>query len=419
MEYGEFIQLGSKPAKSDLVCLFRVEPNRVSMEEACARVASESSVGTWTKELSTETEAVKKRLRGLYAKVFEINGDFVRISYPAALWENGNMPQILSGIAGNVFGMKAVSGLRLEDVEFPEKLVKSFRGPKFGIPGVRKIFNAKKRPITATVPKPKIGLNYKEHAEAGYKAWVGGIDLLKDDENLTNQDFNSFSKRVKESLKKRDKAEKETGERKSYLINITAETREMLRRAKLVRDAGGEYIMIDIITAGFAAFQTVRDECEDLGLAIHCHRAMHAALDRNPKHGISMLTISKITRLMGGDQLHTGTANIGKLESVGDETQVINKFLREKWFNVKTVFPVASGGIHPGIIPEVMAVLGNDIIIQCGGGLWGHKGGYISGARAMRQAIDATTDGYSLEEYAKTHREIREALGQWGHSKPV
>lgn len=419
MEYGEFLQLGSRPAKSDLVCRFRVTPSGVSMKEACARVASESSVGTWTKELTTETEEVKKRLKGLYAKAFEIKGSFVKISYPLELWENGNMPQILSGIAGNVFGMKAVSGLRLEDVEFPEKLVKSFKGPQFGISGVRKIFNVKKRPITATVPKPKIGLNYKEHAEAGYKAWTGGIDLLKDDENLTDQNFNSFSKRVSESLKKRDKAEKETGEKKSYLINITAETREMLRRAKTVRDAGGEYIMIDIITSGFSAFQTVRDECEDLGLAIHCHRAMHAAFDRNPKHGLSMLAISKITRLIGGDQLHTGTANIGKLESVGDETQVINKFLQEKWFNVKTVFPVASGGIHPGIIPEVMDVLGSDIIIQCGGGLWGHRGGYISGANAIRQAIDATTEGYTLEEYAKKHSEIREALEQWGHSKPV
>ena len=243
--------------------------------------------------------------------------------------------------------------------------------------------------------------------------------MLKDDENLTSQSFNRFEDRVTQSLRMRNKAEKQTGEKKSYLINITAETREMLRRAEFIHDRGGEYVMVDIITVGMAAFQTVREECQDLGLAIHCHRAMHATFDRNPLHGISMKMIARITRLIGGDQLHTGTANIGKLESIGNETQEINEFLQSSWYGKKTVFPVPSGGIHPGTIPKIIDTLGNNIVIQCGGGLWGHSHGYIEGAKAIRQAIDASMDGIDLEEYAKNNVELKIAIGQWGDETPV
>lgn len=419
MDYLEFYDKDYTPQKTDLICTFRVEPiEEMPMIEAAARVASESSIGTWTKSLNTETKN-KDRLMGLRGIVFEINEDLIKVAYPLDLWEEGNMPQILSGIAGNVFGMRAVKNLRLEDAEFPKELVASFPGPQFGIEGVRKLFDERTRPITATVVKPKLGLTTDEHCEAGYKAWIGGIDLLKDDENLTSQVFNRFEDRVTQSLQLREKAESETGEKKSYLINITAETREMLKRAKFVKDHGGEYVMIDIITIGFAAFQTVREECEDLGLAIHCHRAMHAAFDRNPKHGMSMKMISRITRMIGGDQLHTGTANIGKLESIGNETQEINEFLQSPWFGKKTVFPVPSGGVHPGTIPAVIETLGNDVVIQCGGGLWGHPRGYIEGAKAIRQAIDASMNGIDVNEYAKTHTELRQALDQWGSETPV
>jgi ribulose-bisphosphate carboxylase large chain len=324
------------------------------------------------------------------------------------------MPQILSSIAGNIFGMKVIKNLRLEDVIFPEKLIKSFKGPKFGIQGIRKIFDVWNRPLTATVPKPKVGLSEKEEARIAYEAWVGGIDLEKSDENLASMKFNKFKKRIELLVKMREKAEKETGERKSFLPNITAETREMCKRAKFVKDCGGEYVMVDIITAGWAALQTLREECEDLKLAIHAHRAMHAAMTRK-KHGISMNVIAKIARIIGVDQLHTGTANIGKLESGEEETKKINSFLQSKFYNLKTVFPVASGGLHPGLIPPIIKLLGRDIVIQCGGGLWGHPMGGVAGAKAIRQAIESALQEIPLLEYAKTHRELKIAIEKWGY----
>lgn len=423
--YLDFVDLGYRPCRDDLVALLRVEPARgIRMREAVGRVASESSIGTWT----TLTTMTPKKRR-LMAKAYEIRGQWVKVAYPPELFEAGNMPQVLSSIAGNIFGMKAVRNLRLEDVQWPPKLVKSFKGPQFGIEGVRRIFRVKERPLTATVPKPKVGMGSEEHARAGYEAWVGGLDLLKDDENLSGQRFNQFERRARLSFKMRDRAERETGERKSYLINVTAETKEMLRRARLVKKLGGEYVMVDIMTVGWAGVQTLRDECEELGLAIHAHRAFHAAFTRNPRHGMSMLALAKVARLQGVDQIHIGTV-VGKLESPKGEVLALQeaitsrvikgggRILSQNWGNVKPVFPVSSGGLHPGLIPEIIGMLGRDIIIQVGGGVWGHPGGGRAGATAVRQAIDAAMKKIPLDDYARTRKELKSALQKWGYTRP-
>lgn len=419
--YRDFVDASHKPTPDELICLFRVEPAAgFSIEDAAGRLASESSVGTWT-ELTT----MKYRIRRLMAKAYDIEGNLVKVAYPLELFEPGNMPQVLSSVAGNIFGMKAVQNLRLENIHWPKRILNSFSGPKLGLSGIRKLFGVKKRPLTATVPKPKLGLTAREHAKAGYEAWMGGVDLLKDDENLTSQPFNKFKDRVNECFRLRDKAENETGERKSYLINVTSETNEMLRRAKAVARAGGEYVMVDIITSGWAALQTLRDACEDLKLAIHAHRAFHAAFTRNPLHGMSMLAVSDVARLIGVDQLHIGTV-IGKLESPREEVLALrdnlqqnnvssgNGRLGQNWGTKRTVFPVCSGGLHPGLVPELLKLVGNDVVIQAGGGIWGHPDGGRAGAMALRQAIDVAMSGSSLDEYARQHVELRRAIETWG-----
>lgn len=416
MKYKDYLSLKYKPSNDDLVCLFKITPAKgFSVKDAAIRVASESSNGTWS-DLK-----VTQRIRKLSAKVYSIKKDLVKIAYPVKLFENSNMPQILSSIAGNVFGMKAVDGLRLEDIQWPKKIIKSFKGPKFGMNGVRKILKIKKRPITITVPKPKVGYTSKEHAKVGFDAWIGGIDLLKDDENLSSQSFNKFEKRLKLCMKSRDKAEMLTGERKSYLINITAETKEMLRRAKLVKDYGNEYVMIDTLTAGWAATQTIRNES---GLAIHAHRAFHAAFDRNPLHGMSMKVIVEIARLQGVDQIHIGA--MGKL--VGDKQEVSDNFskasldlnresktmLPQNWFKTKKLLSVCSGGLHVGILEPLFKLLGTNIALQLGGGIHSHPNGTFGGAVALREAIEAHIDKVSLKTYAKNHENLKLALDKWG-----
>ncbi len=410
--YLEFVRIGYEPREDELICTFRVEPDGISMEEAAGRVASESSVGTWT-----TLAKLPERVRCLMAKVFEIDGDLVKIAYPVDLFEEGNVPQLLSSIAGNVFGMRALRNLRLEDVEFPKEYVRNFKGPNFGIDGVRRRLKVYDRPLTATVPKPKVGFDADEYAKVALDAWTGGIDLVKDDENLTGQSFIRFEERLEKVMKMRDMAENETGEKKSYLVNITAECEEMKRRAKLVADYGNEFVMVDIITVGWSALQTIREICDELELAIHAHRAMHAAFTRNPKHGISFGVIVKIARLIGVDNIHVGTG-VGKMAGKAEEVRRYADLCRKEWFHLKPVFPVSSGGLHPGLVPDIIELLGKDVIIQAGGGVHGHPNGTYAGAKALRQAIDAVLEGISLEEYSEDHEELRVALEKWGHLKP-
>ncbi|MCS7109219.1 MAG: type III ribulose-bisphosphate carboxylase [Candidatus Micrarchaeota archaeon] len=426
MAYEAYVNTKYVPSKDDLICRFYVEPKYgVPFERAAGAVAAESSVGTWT-DVTTEKQYVKKYA----ANVFHLDPHtgYVDIAYPLDTFEKKNIPQMLSSIAGNIFGMKEVTNLRLYDIKIPKKMMKWYDGPLFGIPGVRKLLKVKTRPLLGTIVKPKMGLNVKDHAKVAYEAWTGGCDIVKDDENLASQKFNNFEKRFLQTIKMRDKAEKETGEKKIYMVNITAQGKEMEKRAKFVADNGGEYIMVDIITVGWAALQDLRDLNNKLKIVLHEHRAGHAAFTRNPKHGISMLTIAKLSRMIGFDQLHVGTI-VGKMEGKAEEVQDIasalsnkvtqpnanTKTLGQDWYGVKPVFPVASGGLHPLMFPAVVGYLGKDVILQAGGGIHGHPKGTHHGAKVARAVINALDEGIKLED--SNDPLVKDALETWGKHK--
>jgi ribulose-bisphosphate carboxylase large chain len=425
-----YIDLKYKPSKKDVICEFSLEPSKgTTFQKAASNVALESSIGTWT-ELSTMGKRVIKTLK---PSVYYMNKktNTIRVAYPNELFEPGNMSQILSSIAGNIFGMKSIKNLRLEDIQFPKKLVDSFKGPMFGIQGVRKLTRVKHRPLVGTIVKPKLGLNEKEHARVAYDAWSGGLDVVKDDENLTSMSFNKFRKRVDETVKLKFKAEKETGEKKIYMANITAETDEMKKRMDYLKKAGNEYFMIDVLTTGWAAVHTMRNYNDKKKLVMHAHRALHGALTRNPKHGISMLALAKTYRLLGVDQLHIGTAAVGKMhgsasEELNIEAEIEDHHvnakptlhsLQQDWYNKKPVFAVASGGLQPGMTQKLLKVMGKNIIAQYGGGCHGHPDGTYAGAKAIRQSAEASMKGIPLTQYAKTHEELNKAIKLWGVPK--
>ena len=405
LRYVDFVDLSYEPKASDLICDFYVEPEGISIKEAAGGVAAESSVGTWT-ELTT----IKPYVEDLAAHVFSINGSNFQIAYSKELFESGNMPNILSSVAGNVFGLRALKNLRLNDIHFPSELIRSFKGPKYGISGVRKLLNVFDRPLVGTIIKPKLGLKTADHAKVAYNAWIGGCDIVKDDENLSSQSFNPFNDRILATLEMRDRAEQETGEKKVYMANVTAETDEMLKRAQFIKDQGGRYLMVDILTCGFSALQTLRDH--DFGLVIHAHRAGHAAFTKNPKHGISMKVLAKVVRIIGVDQLHVGTV-IGKMSETREEVSENVEAVTSELGGLKKVLPVASGGLYPGLVPDLIKFFGNDFVIQAGGGIHGHTDGTISGSKAMRQAVDAVLQNVYLKEYAKNHKELQKALEIW------
>ncbi len=399
-----YLHLGEKlDHQNHIIATFRLESN-LPFKRAAEQVAAESSIGTWIK-ISHETE---KRFSQLSAKIFEIDKKMkiVKIAYPLALFEPANIPQLLSSLAGNIFGMKSIENLRLEDLELPKEYVKSFPGPAIGLNGIKKYFKIRKRPILASIIKPKEGLTAEEHVALAKQLFQAGIDLVKDDENLTNPVFNPFDRRLALMMREIREIKKP----KLYAFNVTASYDLMINRAQRARNAGSKCIMVDILTVGFSGLQSLRKKFPDL--IIHGHRAMHGAVTRNKKHGISMLVLAKLARLAGVDQLHTGTI-VGKMEGGKEEVLGINKFLRSGWHGLKPVLPIASGGLYPALIPKLIAVLGEDTVFAFGGGIHGHPQGAEAGAEAVIDAVKAVQKGIALKKYASSHRNLRIVLKMW------
>ncbi len=401
--------------------------SQLGLRNAGIAIATEESIGTWT-EITTTNEWVKTKLP---ARVFRLEGEaggdagIVHIAFPLDLFdiEGSGIANILSMVAGNLFGLSAIRNVRLLDLDFPRCIVEHFGGPRFGISGVRRLVgtDSRPRPHLGTIIKPKVGLDPVQTAAVIYEASVGGVDFVKDDETLVDQRFCPLEERVVRAMSALDRVKSETGRTVLFAVNVTGAPDVMVKNAETAIDNGANMLMLDIIILGLPTVEWFLRKY-DFKVPIHLHRAMHAAFTRNPKHGISMLPIAKISRMLGGDQLHTGSG-AGKMGGEGrhaEELRQLMSCLRGDWFGLKSTFPVASGGIHPGLVPASVAILGEDCVINAGGGIHGHPLGTRAGAAAMKQAIDACMEDVGLDEYARTHEELRLALEKWGsQSLPI
>ena len=392
-----------------VICKYRITTD-LPMKKAAESLAAEQTTGTWT-GISTLDEKIFRRYGG---KVIDITGDVVELAFPEEDFsiENGGIPQILSIISGNLFGLETLHGIRLEDVEFPSSILKKYKGPKYGADGLRKILKRPEKPLVGTIVKPKIGLSPKATAKYVYEAGAGGLTNSKDDETLVDQKFCPIEARTKAIAESIDKL-KEEGHRMVHAINVSTNGERVLELAEDVQSWGASQIMVDVITAGFAAVQVIA-ESKKIKLPLHVHRTMHGAFTKDPRHGIAMLPITKLVRMCGGDALHVGTLGAGKMTgSVEEDRYSLDECLKaDRRF--KTMMPVCSGGVYPGMMAGMIKASGFNVQIQAGGGVAGHPGGVRKGAMGMCQAVDAAFLGIDAKEYAKDHPELRVALETWG-----
>lgn len=395
----------------DVIASYYFRPRKdTTPEQAAQAICEEETTGTWT-DISTRAGYTRRLDGGVESLVQQGEGYLARIRYPAEIFEPGNVAQYLSVVAGNLFGLGRLDSVRLMDVEFPDSLMR-FRGPKFGIAGVRHMIGSKGRPHVGTIIKPKVGLNPEDTAAVAYEAAIGGVDLIKDDETLTDQTFCPIDRRLPLVMKRLEEAKDETGREVLYAVNISTRADRIVERALHATGLGANMVMVDIFTTGFGALQALGEDPR-IKVPVHVHRTMHAAFTRNPEHGIAMRPLARIIRLLGADQLHTGTVG-GKMSHDAPEVKATIEVLTCACAGLKQTFPVSSGGLHPGNVAGEIAALGTDIVLQAGGGVHGHPDGTAAGARAMRQAVDAYMEGKSAEEYAEDHYELERALKKWG-----
>ena len=414
-------------------------------EYAAASCAAESSTGTWTKVFSGKDSGVKMadKMRALAYDLDPKTKTF-KIAYKKDLFEYDNMSGILAGIVGNIDSMKMLKAFRCLDVRFPKAIVKAYPGPQFGIEAIREQLEIPTGPLLCTVPKPKVGRTAKEQAELAkilFTAAKGEYQGMKDDENLTSLFFSKFEDRCKRVHKVRRDIEKKSGKKKFYLANVTHSNIDiMMERANLIKENGGNWMMMDVVTTGFAAVEYMRKH--NPGLAIHAHRAMHGLLDRESGPGVydkgelvdfslSMVVIAKIMRLLGVDSLHGGAPKT-KMENYGepklikdalqnDITPESNMTLGQNWYGMKAVWHTASGGLHAGSVPESIKQLGEDIIIQCGGGVLGHPWGIEAGVEAVVQARDLAMERKDIKEWIKKYPDtaLAKAAQHWGFGPKI
>jgi ribulose-bisphosphate carboxylase large chain len=404
-----YLHLG-EPVDPDkyVVCKYRVTTD-LPMEKAAEAIAAEQSTGTWT-GISTLDKDV---FTSLGARVVSIQGDEIIVEFPTDDFsiEVGAVPQILSVIAGNLFGLGALKGVRLEDVTFPKEILNQFKGPKFGAEGIRKALDRPEKPLVGTIVKPKIGLSPKKTAEYVYEAGAGGLTNSKDDETLVDQAFCPIEDRTLAVAEALDRLESE-GHKMMHAINVSTRGDRIVELAEKVQSWGAREIMVDVITCGFGAVQAIAED-PSIKVPIHVHRTMHGAFTKDPLHGVAMLPLTKLTRMCGGDALHIGTLGVGKMSGSNKEDSNLTACLGGD-VPYKTVMPVCSGGVYPGIVEAIIKKAGNNVQIQAGGGVAGHPEGVRAGAMGMSQAVDAAFLGIPKEEYAKTHRELAIALDLWG-----
>jgi ribulose-bisphosphate carboxylase large chain len=432
-----------EPMDSDVLAAFRITPQEgVDPIEAAAAVAGESSTATWTVVWTDRlTDHAHYQAKAYSVEPVPGREDqyIAKIAYDLDLFEEGSIANLTSSIIGNVFGFKALRALRLEDMRIPPHYVKTFPGPPHGIVMEREYLDKFGRPLLGATTKPKLGLSAKNYGRVVYEALRGGLDFTKDDENINSQPFMRWRDRYLYAMEGVNRAMAETGEVKGHYLNVTAATmEEMYERAEFAKELGSVIVMMDL-TIGYTAMSSMSKWARANGVLLHLHRAGHGTYTRQKDHGVSFRVIAKWCRLLGVDHVHAGTV-VGKLE--GDPRMIRGYYdtLRgnhvkenlehglyfdQDWASMAAVMPVASGGIHAGQMHQLLHYLGEDVVLQFGGGTIGHPMGIAAGATANRVAVEAMIQARNegrdyfqegpdiLQKAAKGCPELDAALDVW------
>jgi ribulose-bisphosphate carboxylase large chain len=439
MAYGGYSYIDEKyhvDLRNDFEVLFWAKAT-TPIEKTAEAIAAESSVGSWTK-LATMNEFVWKHYRARVTKIHRVgkNAGLIRIAYPMEHFDKKNLMQFEASVLGNIFGLKELQELYVCDISFPVKYQNQFKGPLMGIEGIRKLAGTltSQRPHVGTIIKPKVGLTAHEWAQAAQNAFLGGLDLVKDDENLVDQDFCKWRDRLHDVMKAIERAKGETGQNHLYSCNITDRYSRMVERVEHLAQLGVQrhvIVMLDTYVMGASALQDIIELTRKHGFATHGHRAGFAAANRG-NYGVSFQVYEKIYRLLGIDQMHIGTG-VGKMEGTPNFIKRLhdiaeNYSLPEKIYmgslameysrHIRPMLSIASGGVEAGKVDALIALHGKNTNIQAGAGVHGHPGGTMRGAMSMRQAVDAANEGIPSPKYAKTHPELQAALDKWGYAKP-
>lgn len=391
-----------------------------------ASIGIEQTTGSWA-DVACETDEIREKYAAKTIGVYEVpdfelkkdlektlsEGDLrffiMRIGFPVVNVED-NLPLFFATVTGNIMSMPY---LKLLDVDFPKNFVQKFKGPKFGIKGIRDLLGVYDRPLLNNMIKPCTGYSPEVGAKLFYDAAVGGVDIIKDDELIGgDRAFNKLEDRVKMNMAAAAKADAVKGEKTLYTVNITDEISRLKDNALRAIAAGANAIMVDVFGIGLSA---LRDLAEDprINVPILAHCCYGGAQSVSKYQGVSSVVLTKLTRMCGADIILI-EAPWGKFDNL--ENKYISRVIActGDLYDMNTSMPFMGGGVVEGLIPVILDKTGNDCLLGVGAAIHGHPQGPTKGAIAFRQAIDACMNGIDLEEAGREHEELGVALGKWG-----
>ncbi|MGL4288740.1 MAG: ribulose-bisphosphate carboxylase large subunit family protein [Phreatobacter sp.] len=401
------------------------------LEKTAEVIAGEQSSGTFL-AIAGETEELKARARARVVRV-EPAGDrdapslfsaqterrgrrapfhrgIVEIAFPI---DNvgPNLPALMTTIAGNLFELGELTGIRLVDFDLPDDYARSFPGPRFGIAGTRAKAGVAAGPVVGTIIKPSIGMTPAETAELVDKVCAASIDFIKDDELIANPPYAPFAERVKAVMPVIDRHADRLGRKPMMAFNITGGIDEMRRHHDLVVEAGGTCVMVSVNWIGIAALEHLRSYS---AVPIHGHRNGWGLFTRASSLGFAFTAYQKLWRLAGVDQLHVNGIRNKFWES--DETVIASaRSCLAPFGGVMPVMPVFSSGQSAGQVPDTHAALGStDLMFLAGGGIIGHPGGIAAGVASIREGFEAASQGIAIGDFARTRPALRQALDAFG-----
>ena len=320
-----------------------------------------------------------------------------------------SLPNLITTIAGNLFELQPLSGIRLLDLRLPTAFAERYAGPKFGIQGTRALAGVPERPLIGTIIKPSVGLSAEATGALVTDLCAGGIDFIKDDELQADGPACPFEDRVKSTMRAVNAAADKTGKKAMVAFNLTGEIDEMRRRHDLVRDGGGTCVMVNLTGVGMSGMIDIGRHTE---LPIHAHRAGWGALTRDPLLGWSYPAWSKLWRLAGADHMHVNGFD-NKFTESNESVAASVASLKDPLFGNSPMcaVPVFSSGQTVRQAAATLNAAGSpDVLVTAGGGIIAHPDGVTEGVKAMRQAYDAAMQGVDVEVYAKEHHELTTAL---------
>lgn len=392
-------------------------------------IAGEQSSGTFV-ALPTETPELKARA-GARVERLQIldsstvpslptpcpaaNGRYTRALLELS-WPLANLgpclPTLMATIAGNLYELRCVTGLRLIDLQLPPAFAQAYPGPAFGVAGTRRLSGVHSGPLIGTIIKPSVGLSVQQTAEQVQLLVDGGIDFIKDDELQADGPACPFDERVKAVMRVVRSAADRLGRMPMVAFNLTGNLDQMKRRHDLVLAEGGTCVMACLNSIGLVGMTELRRHAQ---LPIHAHRAGWGYLSRSPQLGFDYAPWQKLWRLAGADHLHVnGLRN--KFSEADDSVMAAARAVLAPVMDSApmTAMPVFSSGQTGLQAHDTYAGLGSaDLIHTAGGGIFGHPGGVAAGVQSFRDAWQAAQEGIELERAALDSPALAQALGFW------